>query len=472
MTSMAKQETKSVSQGSAIDIQASLHTTWSELLANLEQAREAIDNPKYFPPPASARNLAEGYRYLLGFVYGAIDRCFANPDFPTFRRAIQPMDKATIDNADAVYLSAEIDGEHAYLVTGRARDHAHWRGQRSEGLHPKAPQYVIFEACTAYAGDTGVLSELSPRMRTNTGTLDSSDLEVEPDGSFSILLAPKRPKGHAGNFIPTKLTKSYPTADGKTEQIEHTARFLHVRELFYDWELEETLELNIVRQGFEGQAPSPLDPDTAAMQMKRLGETVKHQMRFWNEFYAVVLETYEDMNGDGKRFMPRNDFNAPNAASIATGGGQSTNIYSGGVFELAEDEALLVEVQIPVPPNYIGFHLSNLWGESVDFANHIGSLNGHQAQFDADGILRYVVAHRDPGIPNWVDTTGLPEGFLTLRFAYSDKPDSLPTIHTEKISFKQIRAHLPPGTPTVLSGQRREQVRIRQDHVKRRYRQY
>jgi len=46
--------------------------------------------------------------------------------------------------------------------------------------------------------------------------------------------------------------------------------------------------------------------------------------------------------------MPRNDFNTPNAASGATGGGMSTNIYAGGVYELGPDEALLVESHAPV----------------------------------------------------------------------------------------------------------------------------
>ena len=217
---------------------------------------------------------------------------------------------------------------------------------------------------------------------------------------------------------------------------------------------------------------SALDPATAAQQMRRVGEIVNNQMRFWNEFYTVLLETYGDMNGDGKRFMPRNDLNAPNFASIQTGGGQSTNLYAGGVYELGEHEALIIEVRTPIPPAYHGFHLSNLWGESLDYANHISSLNAFQAEADADGAVRYVVAHRDPGVPNWLDTTGLPEGFMSSRWTYSQKPDQLPTIKVTKVSFHEIRAHLPADTRTVSAEERREQIRIRQEHVQRRYRQY
>ena len=441
------------------EARASLRAAWDELLANLGDAREAVDDPRLYAPPPSDRNLAEGYRYLLGFLYGAIERAFGDPEFPYFRRAIQPTDKATIDNADAIYLCTPIAAHGTYRVIGKAADNRHWRGETAAATGRKAPQYVIFEATTAYAGDTGKLEELSPAVRTNTGTLDSSKLAVADDGSFEVLLAPERPDGHTGNFIPTRRG-------------EHEATYLVLRELFNDWEREDSLELRIERVETRGAHPEALDPEAAAAQLRRVGAVVRNQMRFWNEFYAVILETYADMNGDGKRFMPRNDLNAPNFASIATGGGQTTNLYSGGVFELAEDEALLIEVTTPVEPAYGGFHLSNLWGESLDYANHVTSLNAHQALVDGDSRVRYVISHRDPGVPNWLDTTGLPEGFMALRWTYATKPDALPAVEVMKVQLADVVKHLFPGTPTITPEQRREQVAIRQAHVQRRYRQY
>ncbi len=451
---------------------ADLRAAWDGLMAALSSAREVIDDPKLYPPPASERNLAEGYRYLLGYLHGAIDRCLADPEFPHFRRAIQPVDKATIDNADAIYLCAEIDGNHTYRVRGKAQDHRHWRGEPRVASGRKAPQYVIFEAPSGYAGDSGSLAELRPGSRINTGTLDSSQMLLEADGSFEILLAPERPEGYAGNFIATRASKECTQPDGTAAKADYVARYLVVRELFYDWESEDLLDLSIVRVDRQGEHPRSLSPERAAAQMERVGEVVNSQMRFWNEFYAVVLEVYGDMNGDGKCFMPRNGLNEPNALGIATGGGQSTNVYCGGVFELEEDEALVIEARIPVAPAYIGFHLSNLWGESTDYANHISSLNGYQAEWDSDGVLRWVIAHRDPGVSNWLDTTGLPEGFMALRFTYPEKPEELPELALKKLSFDEIRAQLPADVCEVSPDERREQIRIRQEHVQRRYRQY
>jgi len=453
--------------------QADLRAVWDEMLAELGRARDAIDNPRLYPPPATDRNLAEGYRYLLGFVYGSFERAFAeDPNFPYFRRSLQPLNRATIDNADALYLTAPIDGNATYLVTGKAQDHRHWRGEPRAATGCLAPHFAVFEAMSWYTGDSGSIKELSPTVLWKMGPLDSGKLVVEADGSFRILVGPKRPDGYTGNFVVTKATIPWTKPDGSTVQLEHTARYLDVRELFYDWEREEPLGLQIVRVGFEGVQSPPFDSQKAAEQMRRFGELVKNQMRFWNEFWAVVVETYEDMNGDGKQFLPRNDFNSPSLSAPALGAGQSHNLTSGGSFDLAPDEALIIEMRFPVPPVYIGFQLGNFWGESVEYANRLGSLNGHQAEFDADGALRYVIAHQDPGIPNLVDTTGHPQGFMTARWTYPQMPEQIPTVKVTKVPFAQIRKHLPKDVRTVSPEERRRQIQLRQAHVQRRFRQY
>ena len=429
--------------------QLALRAVWNDMIDTLMRARDAIDTTELHAPPVTVQGLADGYRYLLGFVFSGIERAFReDPDFPYFRRAIQPLDKATIDNADALYLSASIDGAKSYRVCGRL-------------VGPKAPQYIIFEAHTVYAGDTGSLAELAPGGRVVTGLLDVSDLAVDDDGRFEILLSPRRPADHTGNFIATATT------DGA-----HTARFLIARMLFHDWEHEASPDLHIVQIGREGTHPAPVDPAAAARNIRRVGTIVENQMRFWNEFYDVVLEAHGDKNGDGCTLMPRNALNEPALANLAMGGGQSTNVYSGGVYDLEADEALLIEVVVPVEPAYMGFHLSNFWGESLDYANHISSLNGFQSEPDPDGKIRYLVADTDPGVPNWLDTAGHSAGFVTLRWTYSTTPAELPTTSVTKVPLDRVREHLPAATRTVSAEERRQQIRVRQEHVQRRYRQY
>lgn len=449
------------------DHSVELRAAWDEMIDRLGRARDALESPElHAPPPSGPRDLAEGYRYLLGFLHSAVERAFfGDPEFPYFRRSIQVLDKATIDNADAMYLSTPIDGRFTYRITGRVADTRHWRGGPPASSGPIAPQYLIVEAHTGYAGDSGELTELQPGVRGNTGKLDSSELVVADDGRFEILLAPQRPPDYDGNVV---CTERISTRSGRTFHAE----FVTVRALYHDWEREEAPELLIARLDKIGEHPPALDAGTAAAAMRRVGEIVDNQTRFWNAFYDQVLEAHGDRNGDGQTFMPRNDFNAPAGASLATGGGQSTNVYSGGMYELADDEVLLIDTEVFQPPAYMGFHLANLWGESHDYANHVSSLNGTQARRDDDGHYRYVVAHRDPGVPNWLDTTGLPVGFMTMRWTYPEPTEPFPVVTVRKLRLDELGDHLPADTPRVSPQERREQIRIRQEHVQRRYRQY
>lgn len=447
-----------------------LHDAFDRMIDNIKAARDAIDQPELFPAPATERNLAEGYRYVLGLLLGGIERSLADPLYPRFRRSIQPMNRSTIDNSDAVYLGAEIDGNYSYIIRGRALDSRHWRGEVPvEG--PRAPQYVIFELASGHAGDSGTLRELIPGTRINTSTLDCHDIQVEQDGSFEILIAPEKPDGYEGNFMASRRV---------SHDKEYVGRYLSCRELFHDWSNEDLLDLEILRVDCELEQRAPLTPDAAVELMDRVGELTRNQAHFWNAFYTITLETYgkvpgmPSINGDDERqFMPINDMNPPNALGIATGGGQSTNIYSGGVYDLKEDEALVFESREQIEPAFLGFHLSNLWGESLDFESYQSNLNAHFMERDEDGCYRWVVCHNDPGIANWVETTGLEKGYLTIRWTYFEQPpkDQWPSLNVKKVPMSEISQHL-KGARQLGPAERQAQRLVRHKHVQRRYRQY
>ena len=70
------------------------------------------------------------------------------------------------------------------------------------------------------------------------------------------------------------------------------------------------------------------------------------------------------------------------------------------------------------------------------------------------------------------DTTGHAEGFLSPRWAYSETPptDRWPRISAKKVPFDKVREHLHADTRRTSPEERRDQIRIRQRHVQRRYR--
>ncbi len=53
---------------------AEMRAAFDRMIDNLRAARDAIDTPELYPPPATERNLAEGYRYVLGFMLAGIER--------------------------------------------------------------------------------------------------------------------------------------------------------------------------------------------------------------------------------------------------------------------------------------------------------------------------------------------------------------------------------------------------------------
>jgi len=124
-------------------------------------------------------------------------------------------------------------------------------------------------------------------------------------------------------------------------------------------------------------------------------------------------------------------------------------------------------------PSFMGFHLSNLWGESLDFESYQSNLNAHMLEPNEDGSYRWVVCHRDPGVPNWVDTTGQPHGYLTIRWSYPEMPpkEQWPSLSVTKVDFDSIAGHF-PGVRQVSVEERQQQILMRHRHVQRRYRQY
>ncbi len=457
------------------DTATELRPDWDDMMASLEKARDAIDQPELMPAPQNPRNLAEGYRYLMGFAHSAIERAFhEDPARPVFRNALSIVNRATIDNADAIYFYAPIDGREHYVIRGRVHDHREWRGEAPAGKGPRAPHYLIFEASAGVlAGDSGDLKELTPGVKTLTGRLDSSQLEVGPDGELEILLAPERPGGHRGNFISTLKTVAKPHPFEPDTPNDRFAVYISGRQLFNDWQHEEPIHLSLTRIADDRLAFPEYTPEQAAVELRRCGELVRGQMHFWNAFWTILMGVYGPREGSipGVEF-PRNGFNTINAATGATGGGMSTNLYAGGVFELGPDEGLVIENRIPCRPQYYGFQLANLWGESIEYASTFGSLNGSQSEVDPDGVIRLVVAHRDPGVPNWLDTTGHAEGFLTPRWAYSETPprDQWPEISARKVPFAEIRKYLHKGTRSVSAQERQQQIALREAHVRKRFR--
>jgi hypothetical protein len=127
-------------------------------------------------------------------------------------------------------------------------------------------------------------------------------------------------------------------------------------------------------------------------------------------------------------------------------------------YDFAEDEALVIEM-VPPPCTYWGVQMMDIWLQTNDYSFHQSSLNKAQSVVDGDGVLRLVMAHRDPGVPNWIDTVAPAPGILVYRTYEAQETVPLPVV--KRVKLAEVRKELPATTGVVTGEQRKQQLKAR-----------
>jgi hypothetical protein len=78
----------------------------------------------------------------------------------------------------------------------------------------------------------------------------------------------------------------------------------------------------------------------------------------------------------------------------------------------------------------------NRFIQSFDYRNRNISLNRKQTVLESDGSFRMILAHEDPGVPNWLDTEGRPGGVMFWRFMLPE--GEIETPKAQVVKFKDI----------------------------------
>ncbi len=126
----------------------------------------------------------------------------------------------------------------------------------------------------------------------------------------------------------------------------------------------------------------------------------------------------------------------------------------------------MLETVVPKQCRYWQILLADDRFAVIDWVNRQSSLNDAQARLDSDGKFRAVIAAKDPGVPNWLDTAGEKWGLIQMRWnRCNEAPDPVVT----KIALKDVRKHVPKDTPVITPeqrkaelGERREAAQLRQ----------
>ena len=356
---------------------------WDQFCDTLKAAGASLNFPG---APRDAFNQAEGYRYLSRLARAGLMAFVehADPLAPVLHRVAHETVKLGADNPDNYYQTAAISGEYEYRITGRRN----------------TVTYLGFGTQSGHYGEGGGLPP--------TGYVEASELDIDPDGGFELLLS-STPQ--PGNWLPMQ-------AETGT---------LIVRQTFLDRDTEIPAELCIeCINGADGDTrPAPVTP-------ARIDEGLASTGRLVAGASVLFAKWTRDFQRHSNT-LPRFDQEVSNAA-----GGDPNIAYYHSHWALAEDEALIVEAR-PPECEYWNFQLNNYWMESLDYRDHRIHTNKHLAHYEDDGSVRLVVAHRDPGLPNWIETVGHTSGTMCFRWVRAKDHPQPETRVVKRAELERLR---------------------------------
>jgi hypothetical protein len=294
-----------------------------------------------------------------------------------------PATGMTVNNQDNVYYHIPIDGSSTYVIRSMPTT--------------KEPIDFSFKLAVGW-----------PNMVT-VDTLAGDAVVKNNDGSFDLVIA----ANHSDNAI--NVLKS-----NRSQQ--HS---LMIRETLGNWTSEIPHRYSVVRV---------LDDRHSA----ELKVTEKYRPE------QLYLKYISDMTSIMKRFSkyPNNQFGIPFNSAI--GGGLAVQLNAEGKFDLSGDKAMVVTVK-PGNARYFNIQVLDPWLSDIETDTQIGELNNMQSNLDTNGIYTYVISAKDPGIHNWLNTSGMKRGFIYSRFQKfpgiepSNQADvGFPKITTRVVKFAEV----------------------------------
>jgi acylphosphatase len=346
--------------------------------------------------PSDPLTRAEGFRYLSRITRAALQTFVEHndPRAPVLQRVVHETAKMGADNPDNVYLNAAISGEHAYRIVG-TRGTAH------------------FLSMATQVGHYGRGNGMPP-----TGQIDTSELAVREDGTLEVIVSCERPARLEAGQTWLPMTRESGTLIVRQSRLEPK---------------ETIAELRIERVGGD-RAPAPLTP---AM----LDEGFESTASLVNGA-AMLFAAWAKMFQAHTNELPRFDQEMSNRF-----GGVADIAYYHSYWKLAPDEALVIEATPPACDHW-NFQLNNHWMESLDYRWHRIHVNSATAALREDGSVRVVVAHRDPGVPNWIETAGHELGTMCWRWVRPVGDPPQPRTRVVKLESLLAAAANPDGLNT------------------------
>jgi hypothetical protein len=325
----------------------------------------------------SPRDIADGHRDIMHLLFAGLTLVAeSDPARPAFHRMVSPIRKFQGDNPDAIYYSTLIRDDRGYRVRGNIA-----------GATYTSISMEIGSAAGHYP--TGVARAINDK-----------ELKIAPNGDYEMILSPTEQPGNWFKLEP---------GTGSV-----TTRHYFEAENCIAADPMKVIPLSIEPLEPAGPAPAPTDASIAAS-IRAVGNWI----RGFTLDQPPMLKSGRPLPS-WVSIVP-NRFNPPAPPGGSVGFANRDAHYASAPYYLKPDEALVIEGRFP-KCRFANVMLWNRYMQTYDYVTHRVSLNRKQTRQEADGSFRMIVAHQDPGLPNWLDTEGLPTGLIYWRFIFPEEP--------------------------------------------------
>jgi hypothetical protein len=338
------------------------------------------------------------------------ERLIANPPFAASEQDLaEGFDYLAGSIRSSLQMAFDYDLEHPVLINP-THQYARQGLDNPDAIYFNA--YLTGDASYLVTGVRGTTADLSFQVMDGTyssdgapstvAAFDDRELDVAEDGTFEWRFGPELGLKKGSTLI--------------------------IREVYDDWNSEDRGTIRIQRLDTAGQPRSTPSRERIA---KRYGVAAKMLIGRINTWFAFPeWFTYKE---------PVNTLTVPKS----TPGGLASQFSSIGHYSLAEDEAMIVTVPVSECA-YQAIQIGSRWYISTDYEDHQTSLNRSQSHADPDQRFRYVISERNPGVANWLETCGHPQGVMMLRWQRLSRDltaDDGPTV--EVVPFESLSERLP-----------------------------
>jgi len=376
----------STNEAGSGDAAARAFSEFSETLAEIEA--------DYLGPSRGMNTAAEraAGRYLIANALQHGFQCWfdVDPARPLFHRWLSTTKKLLGDNPDAVYYGAVVDPAGTYRIRGN-----------------------VHAACyTSFSVETG--AQDGHISKGVISTLNDTEFDIAADGSYELIASPEP---HPRNWL----------------RLEPGAGSITTRH-YWEWErsvaADPTFHVPLWIEPIEDPGPAPpMDDAAIAAGIQRVINFVRGLTLDFPDLAPEVMPAW--VSNQTNRF----DNSEYSESNTEIGYAAKDNAYLQTRFELEPEQALIMRGRFP----RCRFANVVLWNQRLQtppYRYRRVSLNRNQVHYEQDGSFEIVVAHRDPGVPNWIDPAGLRTGMIFWRFLLPE--ENPPPIETELVDVGSL----------------------------------